>query len=98
PQCGLVNYSNASTCRRCGTAIDGTVEVAVEVVAEDAAPPAPSRRLIKGAAQILAVVGGLLLIAHFSLTLTSNPLSSDQRQIVNRAIDVLDQQGFGGDA
>lgn len=72
--------------------------MATEVSAESAAPPRPSRRLLKGVAQILAVVCGLLLVAYFSLTLTSDPLTSEQRQIVNRAIDVLDHQGFGGDA
>jgi len=48
--------------------------------------------------QVFAVVVSLLLIAYFSLTLTSDPLTSDQRQIVHRAIDVLEQQGFSGDA
>ena len=95
-QCGLVNYSTNPTCRRCG--FGGATETAAEVEVESAAQTAPSRRIIKGAAQIFAVVCGLLLIAYFSLTLTSNPLTSEQRQIVNRAIDVLDQQSFSGDA
>jgi hypothetical protein len=93
-QCGLVNFSTNATCRRCGTAF----ERVVEVIAESAPQITLSRRLTKGAIQVFAAVCGILLFAYLSLMMTSDPLTADQRQIVNRAIDILDQQGFGSDA
>ncbi len=47
---------------------------------------------------ICVVVTGLLLVAYLSLTLTSDSLSFEQRQIVSRAVRILDESGLTGDA
>jgi hypothetical protein len=92
-QCGLVNFATAPSCRRCGRALERATEAA-----ESAPPSTLRRRILKGAAQVAAIVCALLLLAYLSLAWTSDPLTAEQRQIVNRAIDVLARRGFERDA
>jgi hypothetical protein len=98
-QCGLLNFATDPACRRCSVPLDNAVEETVPA-AEGADQPEPVRRhrIVKVALRIGAVVGCLLLVAYGSLIFTSDPLSREQQQLVARAIDLLEQKGFGRDA
>lgn len=56
------------------------------------------KRLVKSALEVIAVAGFLLFIGYASLISTSDPVSEEKLRIVTRAIDVIDDQGFGKEA
>jgi hypothetical protein len=56
------------------------------------------RRILKGVLEIVAVAGFLLFAGYASLIGTSEPIEPGQIEIIERAIDVLDRQGFGTEA
>ena len=93
-QCGIVNVAEDKICRRCGASLNN------EVSNENDLPDAPAKR--RGIGRRLLWVAGtttlLLFIAYMSLLLTSDDLSYDQRQTVNAAIAMLEQNGFGKQA
>ncbi len=90
PQCGLIGFPADSACRRCGATLD--------IPAEELGQVPPAGGVAGRVPMIFVVVSGLLLVAYLSLTLTSDPLSFEQRQIVARALRVLGESGFPSDA
>jgi len=93
PQCGLIGFLSDVDCRRCGTALGSPAKAAKPGVQATS-----SHRIIKGVLKICAAVCGVLLIVYLSLLLTSDPLTFEQRQLVDRAIQTLDERGFSGNA
>jgi hypothetical protein len=93
-RCGVVNVATDKTCRRCGASLNGVDS------AENDLPGEPVKR--RGIGRRLLWIAGtttlLLFIAYMSLLLTSDDLSYDQRQTVNAAITLLEQNGFGKQA
>lgn len=86
--CGLVNFAAEELCRRCGASLDSvTVTEAVPV-------KNGNRKLILRLLLTPAVIVIILLLAYLSLLFTSEPLTPEQRQALNRAIAVLEQKGF----
>ena len=108
PNCGLVNFSTAEECKRCGTLLCGTgqetfaVDPSVEgfeTFAEEAeAEPKPRRSLMKRvlAGVLMALV--LLFVFYISLLESSTPATFEQKQLIGRAIDHIERQGFTKDA
>jgi hypothetical protein len=92
-RCGLINFANATACRRCRITLGNTGQAE-----ESADRSVSSNRLVKGLIRVFAVVCLLLLIAYASLILTSDRISIDQKLIVSRAIDLLDEKGFTREA
>jgi len=91
-QCGLVNQLTDEACRRCGARL---VEHA-ETGPEETKPK--KRRLGQRIAWILGMTTVVLIICYLSLLLTSDELGYDKRKTVERAIAVLDANGFGKQA
>lgn len=91
-QCGLVNFASDELCRRCGSSLDGAA--AVETL------PAPhrTRRILLRLLLTPALILTILTLAYLSLLVTSEAIDSQQRQAVDRAIDIIEQKGFTQEA
>jgi hypothetical protein len=102
-QCGLVNFAAADVCRRCGAALnaegEGREELPSPVESFDDEPPAKApRSLLKRVGVSVGVSAFILLFCYISLLETSTPISYDEKMLVHRAIDLIEEKGFGGDA
>jgi NADH:ubiquinone oxidoreductase subunit E len=96
-QCGLVNTASDESCRRCGTPL--TEEERVEFApAEPLAGAIKKRSLLKRVAWIFGATLIALVICYASLLISSDELQPDQRNQVQSAIAVLQQQGFNREA
>jgi hypothetical protein len=89
--CTLVNFADAGTCRRCGSPLFDQ-PAPLSPVAD---PPSSLE------VRLVAVVGslaGVLLTWWISLVATSEPITAEQRILVDRAIALLDDRGFSREA
>ena len=94
-QCGLVNFAGAGECKRCGVALPEQSYCAPWVEEEEL----PARRGILR--KVLAGIGlsaFLLVVWYVSLLETSQAADYDQRQVVGRAVGLVESSGFGRDA
>ena len=85
-RCGLVNAARDETCRRCGESLTE------QAVADEDAPK--RRGLLKRLVWIISTTIVLLFIAYMSMLVTSDDLRYDQREVVERAVAVVDAKGF----
>jgi len=96
PNCGLVNSSADEACRRCGVSL---LEQAEPIAARELPVVRPKKRtILKRVTWILGTTGILLIIFYVSLLLSSEGLSSDQREKVDHAIALLRARGFSTEA
>jgi hypothetical protein len=98
-QCGLVNAATDELCRRCGiplTGEDPTEQQPNRKVTAGTNPP--KRGLLKRLSWIVGATLIALLVCYLSLLISSDGLQSDQREEVQKAIAVLQQQGFNREA
>lgn len=97
--CGVINFANSQTCRRCGTELPP-----IDVVP---GPPSSVQGARKAAPQIdegrsfgrwvlwvLGVTATILISCYVSLLASSDGLSVEERRAVTSAIDELDRAGF----
>jgi hypothetical protein len=91
-ECGLVNKLDDEACRRCGTLLNQQSE---SLPAEE---KVKKRRLAQRIGWILGMTAVVLLICYLSLLLTSDGLGYDQRKTVERAVAVLEANGFAKQA
>lgn len=98
-QCGLVNFSTAEVCRRCGQALSSNGELALDA---EPAPEAPPRTVTRGVGRRILWLAGVLVAAVFgwsrSLLLTSEPIDAQQQATVYRSIQILNGAGFSREA
>jgi len=90
PQCRMVNWAQAAECKRCGVSFNGTTGAAGEVAGE--------RSLLNRVAFVAGLVALFIFGSYVSLRATSEAANYEQRQIVGRAIEVLERSNFGGRA
>jgi hypothetical protein len=83
----MVNWAEAAACKRCGATFDGMPEASGE--------RGGGRSLLKRVSFIAGMVGAFVLVGYVSLRATSEAVTFEQRQIVERAIDVLERKDFG---
>ena len=93
-QCGLVNFASELECRRCGTFLGSRDRVPDDVTEES---KSGKRSLRKKLLWIAGATFSALLLCYVSLLASSERLTGEQKQIVYRAIAVLEQNGFKGD-
>ena len=86
--CGLVNFAENHSCRRCGTALGVIV---------DEESPAPSVGLGRRILWIFGVTAFLIFCWSRSLLLTSDPIDPAQREMVLEAVGSLGAAGFSGE-
>lgn len=92
PNCKFVNFSDAAECKRC---LSDLIEVASET---KPAKRSLKAKIIKRGAILLAVCIFTILGFYISLIGSSKSLTYDEKQIVKKAIDVLEEKGFSGEA
>jgi hypothetical protein len=93
--CGLVNLATDERCRRCGAELGSAGDAAHDSAdGVEVRKRGPARR----AAWILGMTLTILVICYVSLLITSEALTFEQRQTVHRAVEILDQRGFGREA
>lgn len=86
----MVNWAQATQCKRCGVFFDHASEATAE--------PAGGRSLRVRAAFVVGAVALFIFGSYLSLRATSDAADFEQRQIIGRAIEVLEREGFGGRA
>jgi hypothetical protein len=89
-QCSLVNFVGAEKCRRCGALLTERSSTAYESPAGPVKGRGIGRRLV----WLAAVTVVLIFIWSRSLLLTSDAIAASQRQVVMRAIALLERAGF----
>lgn len=92
-QCRLVNFGSVEVCGRCGGGAQDT-----DTSANDEEPENGHRSLLKRACFVLGSVCFLLLFFYISLLETSEAVTSEEKQIVTPAINVIERQGFAREA
>lgn len=91
PNCKFVNFLDAAECKRCKIDL-------IEVTSEIRTPKTSLKSKIIKRGLILAVVCfSTLLGFYLSLIGTSKSLSYDEKKIVQRAIDVIEEKGFSNE-
>jgi hypothetical protein len=93
-RCGLVNFATEEVCRRCGAPLTGIDQHVDEFEGEQRSG---QHSIVKRALVVLAVTVFLLFIFYVSLLSTSDAITFEQKQVVNRAIAILDKGGFGNE-
>ena len=93
--CGLTNFASAEVCKRCGGELDAALQQASVLEAEEGAP---KRTLGKRVAAIAGLLAFVLAAFYVSLLESSEPVTFEQKQVVHRAVAIIERQGFGGDA
>ena len=99
--CGLVNFSTSEVCRRCEAPLAD--EASMSPALQSDVPPElhsseGGRSFGRWLVWIASVTITILASAYASLILTSEGLTSDERQTVKNAIVVLERAGFTSDA
>jgi hypothetical protein len=94
-ECGLMNFAGATDCRRCGVSLTRPRVIGAEATEEN--KPGIKKRIIKSAFRVFGLAGFILFLWYASLIGTSEPVVLDQKKILNKAIDVLEQRGFSGE-
>ena len=92
--CGLVNTGSDELCRRCGTPLDAVARPEPSEKEPEAGAPANKRGFLKRAMWTLGATLIVLMFCYSSLLITSNALQPEQREKVQNAIAILQQQGF----
>ena len=96
--CGLVNTGSDELCRRCGTPLARDERVESGPVEPVPGAPVERRGFLKRVMWILGATLTALMISYSSLLLSSNALQLEQREKVQKAIAILQQQGFNREA
>jgi hypothetical protein len=93
-RCGLINLATDETCRRCGATLGLAHSEDI-----DQEPSEPRKRGLKQRFIWVAAMTSVLLFGFYmSLLLTSDDLGFEQREVVARAVEVLEQKGFRKEA
>ena len=95
--CGLVNFAEASECKRCGVQLRAE-EMGEAREASDDSDGRPPRSFLKRLSWVAGMTLVILFVCYLSLLLTSNAISWEQRRTVERSIGVLEDKGFGREA
>jgi hypothetical protein len=88
PDCNLINFPNAENCKRC----------AADLLSFDGAPEKPKRslkaKLLRRAAVCFAVCLFTIFGFYISLLVSAKRLGYEEKQKIERAIQILDEKGF----
>ena len=90
PRCGLVNWAEGGACKRCGAQLDGSASPVVEEAGARGGGGIARRALV-----VFGMVSLILVGFHVSLIVTSEPVTPEQRRLVERAVALLEEKGLG---
>lgn len=106
PRCGLINFASAEVCKRCEEPLGRGFEHfgarpyesarGGDEPADDGRrrPRSLLRRVLAGVVAALV----LLFVAYLSLLASSRAADYEQRQAIDRAVDLIERAGFAKDA
>lgn len=99
-ECGLMNFASATNCRRCEAPLGFPRAFEGEPVEVQEANVKPSIKkiILKSVLRISAVVGFILFVCYGTLLSTSEPVLLEQKEIVFKAVDLIEQKGFSREA
>ncbi|MCU0238637.1 MAG: hypothetical protein MUC29_04275 [Pyrinomonadaceae bacterium] len=89
PNCKLVNFLEAEVCARCQSEL-------FEVVSEN--PSKSNHTILKRAIVCLAMIVFVLVGFYVSLVFSAKSLSYEEKEKVQKAIDLLEEKGFSQEA
>src|SRR5437667_12361719 len=90
PECGLVNFPGADSCKICGVTFESPGTAPTQSDSKKAGHRPIWKRLVWISVTTLVV----LLMWYLSLRMSSNTPNYDQREVISKAIAVLDSKGF----
>jgi hypothetical protein len=93
-----VNTGSDELCRRCGNSLDAVARLEPSEKEAGAGAPPNKRGFLNRVMWILGATAIVLMFSYASLLITSNALQPDQREKVQNAIAILQQQGFTREA
>lgn len=100
--CALVNFASAEVCKRCGEPLPHATaapdDAATDTLDLDDEQDAGRPTLIKRALVVLGLTSLLLVGCYISLLETSEPVTYEQKQLVHRAVALIEASGFDRDA
>jgi hypothetical protein len=91
----LVNWADGGACKRCGASLDGGAQpdrAAPSIEIED--EPRGSG-LLRRALVVVLIVALFLVGSYVSLLVTSEPVTAEQRRMIERAVALLEERGLG---
>lgn len=91
PACNLINFSNAVKCKRCDADLRSFQDVQT---ASEKPKRSPKAKLLRRAAVCLAVCLFTLFGFYLSLLVSAKRLAYEEKQKIERAIQILDEKGF----
>lgn len=98
PQCSLVNFAAAEKCARCGRFFNEFDRAAKPLTHRRIASRRPQKslaaRIAARAVVCLAVCLLTIFLFYLSLIFTAEPLSSEEKQSVQKAVQLLEEKGF----
>ena len=89
-QCGLVNFGEATRCRRC----HADLAEPLPDVSDVEAPASFTRGARRTLLLVVGTIGFTIFAWSRSLLLTSTPIDDSQRLMVMRSVEVLEHAGF----
>jgi hypothetical protein len=93
PNCHLVNFNDAAECKRCQYDL-----IEVSSIPGDKQKSFLQSKILRRAIVCAAVCLAVLCGFYLSLIFSSKSLSYDEKKSVYRAVEVLDEKGFAGEA
>ncbi|HEY0079015.1 MAG TPA: zinc finger Ran-binding domain-containing protein [Pyrinomonadaceae bacterium] len=96
-RCGLVNFAEASECKRCGATLHAGDAPDAEATF-DSSDKRPRRSFLKRLSWVAGMTLVILFVCYLSLLLTSDAVSWEQRRTIERSIDILEGRGFSREA
>lgn len=93
PNCRLVNFANADNCRRCDSELR-------EITAYADGPSAKSSRVPKILVRVVGLFAAVFIALfgfYVSLLVSAKRPDYEQKQLIDRAVQTLDDRGFSRD-
>ena len=91
PNCGLVNYSHARNCVRCGSGLDESENIASKARFSKSS-------IAKRVSVCLAVLVATVASFYISLVFSADALTSEEMQRIRGGIRILEEKGFTDEA
>ena len=97
--CGVINFANSETCRRCGAELP-PIDMVPRPRSSVASAQASSALIDEGRGfgrwvlWIFGVTATILISCYVSLLASSDSISAEEQNAVTSAIDVLERAGF----
>ena len=97
PNCSVVNFTSAGVCIRCHSALKNIEPEINQKISSRKPQKTLGAKIIHRAVVCIAVCLLAAIGFYLSLLATSNSLAYEERQLVKKAIEILNQKGFSSE-